>query len=52
MQAIVSATGDAARCMQVDDELSPLTRRECAEFVVLGDNPIGGVDRWESGARK
>ena len=43
MQAIVSATGDAARCMQVDNELGTLAPGKWADFVVLGNNPLDRI---------
>ena len=43
MQAIVSATSDAARCMDVADRLGTLRPGMEADFLVLGANPLDDI---------
>ena len=43
MQAIVSATGDAARCMGVADRLGTLQAGKAADFLVLAKNPLDDI---------
>jgi imidazolonepropionase-like amidohydrolase len=40
MQILVSATGDAARCMGLDEELGTLQPGRWADLVVLERNPL------------
>ncbi len=40
MQALVSATRTAARCMQVDGDVGTLERGKAADFVVLAASPL------------
>lgn len=58
MQILVSATGDAARCMGLDAELGTLRPGKRADFVVLRDNPLQDIRNarsiqsvWIDGAR-
>jgi imidazolonepropionase-like amidohydrolase len=43
MQALVSATGDAARCMMVEDRLGTLRPGREADFLVLARNPLEDI---------
>ena len=43
MQAIVAATGDAARCLRIDGELGTLAAGRWADFIVLGANPLDDI---------
>ena len=43
MQTIVAATGDAARCLQIDGEVGTLAAGKWADFVVLGANPLDDI---------
>lgn len=43
MQALVSATSTAARCMQVDRDLGTLERGKAADFVVLAASPLARI---------
>ena len=43
MQALVSATGDAARCMHVERQVGTLVPGAWADFVVLGANPLDDI---------
>ena len=42
-QALMAATGDAARCMRVDDRLGTLRPGRLADFVVLTLNPLDDI---------
>jgi imidazolonepropionase-like amidohydrolase len=43
MEIIVSATGDAARCLELDD-VGTLERDKWADFVVLTENPLDDIE--------
>lgn len=43
LQTIVASTGDAARCMHVDDHLGSLSPGKWADFIVLGANPLDDI---------
>lgn len=43
MQAIVSATRDAAACMKVTDRLGTLEKGKWADLLVLGANPLADI---------
>jgi imidazolonepropionase-like amidohydrolase len=58
MQAIVSATGTAARCLHAADQLGTLEPGKWADFIVLGANPLDDIRNtrklesvWISGNR-
>ena len=48
MQTIVAATGDAARCLQIDGEVGTLAAGRWADFVVLGANPLDDIRNTRS----
>jgi imidazolonepropionase-like amidohydrolase len=51
MQALVSATGTAARCLHASDQIGTLERGKWADFLVLAANPlddIGNTRKLES----
>jgi imidazolonepropionase-like amidohydrolase len=58
MQAIVSATGDAARCYKKNGELGTLAAGSAADLLILGANPLDNIRNtrtieqvWISGKR-
>jgi imidazolonepropionase-like amidohydrolase len=48
MQVIVSATSDAARCMNVADRFGALRPGLAADFIVLGRNPLDDIRNTRS----
>lgn len=48
MQALVSATGDAARCMGVSSTLGTLEPGKAADFIVLTKNPLADIRATKS----
>ncbi|MDP2319481.1 MAG: amidohydrolase family protein [Acidobacteriota bacterium] len=48
MQALVSATGDAARCHQRDGQFGTLAAGAAADLVVLGANPLDNIRNTRS----
>jgi imidazolonepropionase-like amidohydrolase len=44
MQILISATGDAARCMGLEEELGTLEPGKRADFVVLRSSPLDNID--------
>src|SRR5262245_14982917 len=43
MQALVAATGTAARCLKVDDRLGTLAAGKWGDFLVLSANPLDDI---------
>jgi imidazolonepropionase-like amidohydrolase len=47
-QALLSATGDAARCWNVAGQVGTLAAGAWADFVVLGKNPLEDIQNSRS----
>lgn len=43
LEILVAATGDAARCLELDDELGTLEPGRAADFVILGADPLQSI---------
>jgi len=48
MQVLVSATGDAAKCHRMDNELGVLAAGRVADLLVLGANPVENIRNLRS----
>ena len=48
MQVLVSATGDAARCHQKDDELGLIRPGRAADLLILGADPVENIRNLRS----
>lgn len=48
MQVLVSATGDAARCYEKDDELGLIRPGRAADLLILGSNPVENIRNLRS----
>lgn len=48
LEILVASTGEAARCLEVDDILGTLEAGKAADFVVLGANPLENIFNSQS----
>ena len=49
MQAIVAATGDAAGCMGLAEQIGSISAGKCADIILVDGNPLDDVTILERG---